>query len=80
MKSTMTFMESPPFLTGFLKIAAHEGCTAIIGVDAHNNQYLENPFYSRANRNTPEAGYKGYRQNTFLQRKIIFVITVAPTL
>ena len=34
----------------YTSIAAHEGCTAIIGVDAHNNQYLETPFYyDRAN-------------------------------
>lgn len=53
----------------FWKIAAHEGCTAIIGVDAHNNQYLETLLLQPCNRNTPEARYKGYRQNIFLQRK-----------
>lgn len=33
----------------FWKIAASEGCTAIIGVDAHENEYLETPlYYNRA--------------------------------
>ena len=73
-------MESSPFLTGFLEVAAHEGCTAIIGVDAHNNQYLEILLLQPCNRNTSQAGYKGYRQNPFPQRKIMFVITIAPTL
>lgn len=43
----------------FWKIAAHEGCTAIIGVDAHNNQYLENPFYyNRATETLRKLGIK----------------------
>lgn len=43
----------------FWKIAAHEGCTAIIGVDAHNNQYLENPFYyNRATETFRKLGIK----------------------
>lgn len=29
----------------FWEIAAHEGCTAIIGVDAHDNRALENSYY-----------------------------------
>lgn len=33
----------------FWHIAANEGCTAIIGLDAHNNLDLENPtYYDRA--------------------------------
>ena len=41
------------------KIAAAEGCTAIIGVDAHNNQYLETPFYyDRANERLRALGIK----------------------
>ncbi len=60
MKSTMmihgiTTIPHPDFW----KIAAHEGCTAIIGVDAHNNQYLGKPFLLQpCNRNTPEARYE----------------------
>ena len=33
----------------FWRIAANEGCTAIIGLDAHNNKDLETPvYYNRA--------------------------------
>ncbi|WP_458408902.1 histidinol-phosphatase [Bacteroides congonensis] len=43
----------------FWEIAAHEGCTAIIGVDAHNNQYLETPFYyDRAVETLKKSGIK----------------------
>ena len=43
----------------FWEIAAHEGCTAIIGVDAHNNQYLETPFYyDRAVETLKKLGIK----------------------
>lgn len=51
----ITLIPSPEFW----QIAAHEGCTAIIGMDAHTNQYLENPFYyDRANGKLKELGIK----------------------
>ncbi len=54
----------------FWKVAAHEGCTAIIGVDAHNNQYLENPFYySRATETLRKLGIKVIDRIPFLNEK-----------
>lgn len=43
----------------FWKIAANEECTAIIGVDAHDNRRLENPFYyDQALEKLQELGIK----------------------
>lgn len=43
----------------FWKIAANEGCTAIIGLDAHDNKDLEDSaFYDRALRILKELGIK----------------------
>ena len=54
----------------FRKIAAHEGCTAIIGVDAHNNQYLENPFYyNRATETLRKLGIKVTDRISFFNEK-----------
>jgi len=54
----------------FWKIAAHEGCTAIIGVDAHNNQYLENPFYyNRATETLRKLGIKVIDRISFFNEK-----------
>ena len=54
----------------FWKIAAAEGCTAIIGVDAHNNQYLETPFYyDRANERLRALGIKVIDRIPFLSEK-----------
>lgn len=54
----------------FWKIAAHEGCTAIIGVDAHNYQYLETPvYYDRARQTLMELGMKVIDQIPFLNGK-----------
>lgn len=54
----------------FWEIAAHEGCTAIIGVDAHNNQYLETPFYyDRANGTLQKLGMKVTDRIPFLNEK-----------
>ena len=54
----------------FWEIAAHEGCTAIIGVDAHNNQYLETPFYyDRANETLQKLGMKVTDRIPFLNEK-----------
>ena len=54
----------------FWKIAAAEGCTAIIGVDAHNNQYLETPFYyERANERLRALGIKVIDRIPFLSEK-----------
>ena len=54
----------------FWKVAAHEGCTAIIGVDAHNNQYLETPFYySRATETLRKLGIKVIDRIPFLNEK-----------
>lgn len=54
----------------FWEIAAHEGCTAIIGVDAHNNQYLETPFYyDRATKILKELGIKTIDRIPFLNGK-----------
>ena len=54
----------------FWKIAAAEGCTAIIGVDAHNNRQLENPFYyDRANENLRQLGIKVISRPAFLNEK-----------
>ena len=54
----------------FWKVAAPEGCTAIIGVDAHNNQYLENPFYySRATETLRKLGIKVIDRIPFLNEK-----------
>ena len=54
----------------FWEIAAHEGCTAIIGIDAHNNQYLETPFYyDRAVKTLKELGIKTIDRIPFLKRK-----------
>ena len=39
----------------FWRIAANEGCTAIIGLDAHDNMDLETPmYYDRAVRELKE--------------------------
>ena len=39
----------------FWRIAANEGCTAIIGLDAHDNKDLETPmYYDRAVRELKE--------------------------
>ena len=54
----------------FWEIAAHEGCTAIIGVDAHSNQYLETPFYyDRANETLRKLGMKVTDRIPFLNEK-----------
>lgn len=54
----------------FWEIAAHEGCTAIIGVDAHNNQYLETPFYyDRAIERLNKLGIKVIDRIPFLNEK-----------
>ena len=54
----------------FWKIAVAEGCTAIIGVDAHNNQYLETPFYyDRANERLRALGIKVIDRIPFLSEK-----------
>lgn len=54
----------------FWKIAAGEGCTAIIGVDAHNNQYLETPFYyDRATERLNELGIRVIDRIPFLNEK-----------
>lgn len=54
----------------FWKIAAAEGCTAIIGVDAHNNRQLENPFYyDRANESLRQLGIKVISRPAFFNEK-----------
>ena len=54
----------------FWKIAAEEGCTAIIGVDAHNNRELESPlYYNRANTTLNNLGIKVIDRIPFLNGK-----------
>jgi len=54
----------------FWEIAAHEGCTAIIGVDAHHNQYLETPlYYNRATETLRKLGIKVIDRIPFLNER-----------
>lgn len=54
----------------FWKIAANEKCTAIIGVDAHNNRELESPFYyDRAAETLKSLGIKMIDRIPFLNEK-----------
>lgn len=54
----------------FWEIAAHENCTAIIGVDAHNNECLENPSnYNRAYENLQKLGIKVIDKIRFINER-----------
>jgi len=54
----------------FWKVATHEGCTAIIGVDAHHYQYLETPvYYDRARQTLQNLGMKVIDKIPFLNEK-----------
>ncbi len=54
----------------FWKIAANEGCTAIIGLDAHDNHALETPvYYDRAIQNLKSLGIKTVDTIPFLTGK-----------
>ena len=69
----------------FWRIAANEGCTAIIGLDAHNNADLENAtYYNRAvqapalnKRDRPTRRRERIPESTY--RNTMSVITCAPT-
>ena len=54
----------------FWEIAAHEECTAIIGVDAHNNLDLETSrYYDRASETLKQLGIKVIDKIPFLTGK-----------
>ena len=54
----------------FWKVATHEGCTAIVGVDAHHYQYLETPvYYDRARQTLQNLGMKVIDKIPFLNEK-----------
>ena len=54
----------------FWEIAANEGCTAIIGVDAHDNYTLENSlYYTRAEQTLEKMGIKRISTIPFLNEK-----------
>lgn len=52
----------------FWRIAAHEGCTAIIGVDAHDTKSLEYPgYYNQAEIDLKALNIKTIKSIPFLQ-------------
>ena len=54
----------------FWHIAANEGCTAIIGLDAHNNKDLETPvYYNRAIEELKTLKILGVRNQGFMFSK-----------
>lgn len=54
----------------FWTIAAHEGCTAIVGVDAHHYRYLETPvYYDHARQTLQNLGMKVIDKIPFINEK-----------